>query len=161
MIVNRPDSDTFRHVMGHFGSGVTIITSSASGGPVGFTASSVASLSLDPLLLMVGVSQDSETLEAIRGSGAFGVNILRRDQVALAARFASSKRHDRFRDVGSEVMATGSPLLQGSLAWIDCALHAEVPAGDHVVALGRVEACAAFDGEPLFYYRGDFGGWAP
>lgn len=161
MIVNRPDAATFRHVVGHFGSGVTIITSATPSGPVGFTASSIASLSLDPLLVMVGVSAGSETLAAMRDSQAFGVNVLQRDQGPLAARFAKSDRADRFRDMALETLATGSPLLDGSLAWLDCVLHAEIPAGDHVVALGRVEACAAFEGDPLFYYRGAFGGWAP
>jgi flavin reductase (DIM6/NTAB) family NADH-FMN oxidoreductase RutF len=160
MTSNRPDPDAYRRVIGHFGSGVTIITSVAPEGPVGFTASSVASLSLDPLLVMVGVSEGSETLSAIRGSGAFGVNILERNQVGLARRFASSDREGRFVDLSLAGAATGSPLVRGSLAWLDCRLHAEVPAGDHLVVIGRVEACEAFDGEPLLYYRGAFGGWA-
>lgn len=160
MTSNRPDPDAYRHVIGHFGSGVTIITSSSPQGPVGFTASSVASLSLDPPLLMVGVSVGGETLAAIRSSGAFGVNILARGQAELAQRFASSDREGRFSDLALTDGVTGSPLLVGCLACLDCRLHAEVAAGDHVVAIGRIQGCEAFEGEPLLYYRGDFGGWS-
>ncbi len=161
MTSSRPDPQAFRRVIGHFASGVTIITARALEGPVGFTASSVASLSLDPLLVMVGVSEGSETLSAIRSTGAFGVNILTREQRGIAERFASPDRESRFVDLRLAGSSTGSPLLRGSLAWLDCTLHAEVPAGDHVVAIGRVQACQAFEGEPLLYYRGDFGRWAP
>ncbi len=154
-----PDPHTFRRVIGHFGSGVTIITAASPEGPVGFTASSVASLSLDPLLVMVGVSEGSETLSAIRSSGAFAVNILGRQQVGMARRFASADRERRFVGLDLAGAATGAPLLTGSLAWLDCSLHTEVPAGDHVVAIGQVEACRAFPGDPLLYYRGEFGGW--
>jgi len=159
MTFNRPDPLDFRRVMGHFGSGVTIITARVPTGLVGFTASAVASLSLDPLLVMVGVSTGGESLTAIRDSGAFGVNILSRGQALLAQRFSSHDRERRFADLDLERLVTGSPMLKGSLAWIDCSLHAEVPAGDHVVAIGRVEACEAFEGDPLLYYRGAFGGW--
>ena len=156
-----PDADAFRHVMGHFGSGVTVITSAGDDGPVGFTASSVASLSLDPLLVMVGIGTEGESLPAVRTAGAFGVNILARDQEELALRFASRARDQRFRDLALTTGVTGAPLLSRSLAWLDCRLHAEFPAGDHVVVVGRVEACRASAGEPLVYYRGRFGGWRP
>lgn len=161
MAFSPPDADAFRHVMGHFGSGVTVITSRADDGPVGFTASSVASLSLRPLLVMVGVAEHGETLGAMRDSGAFGVNILARGQEPLAMRFAATERDDRFQDLPLTTGPTGSPLLAASLAWLDCRLHAEFAAGDHVVVVGRVEACDAAAGEPLLYYRGRFGGWLP
>lgn len=161
MASSLPDIDAFRHVMGHFGSGVTVITSRDEAGPVGFTASSVASLSLRPLLVMVGVSDGGETLPAMRESGAFAVNILARHQQDLALRFAAADRADRFADVSVAAGSTGSPILSDALAWLDCRLHAEFPAGDHVVVVGRVEACEAVAGEPLLYYRGRFGGWLP
>ncbi|MEK9499960.1 flavin reductase family protein [Gaopeijia maritima] len=159
MTISPPDPTAFRHVMGHFGSGVTVITTGSPESPVGFTASSVASLSLDPLLVMVGVATDGDSLAGIRESGAFGVNILSRDQEALAMHFARSDREARFRDVEVRTRSTGVPLLGASLAWLDCALHAEFPAGDHVVVVGRVESCDAGAGEPLLYFRGRFGGW--
>lgn len=159
MTISPPDPNAFRHVMGHFGSGVTIITSGSAESPVGFTASSVASLSLDPLLVMVGVAADGESLARIRESGGFGVNILTRDQEALAMHFARSDREDRFREVDVRRGSTGTPLLGASLAWLDCALHAEFAAGDHVVVVGRVVECDAGPGEPLLYFRGRFGGW--
>ena len=160
MTSSPPDARLFRHVMGHFGSGVTVITAESTPTPVGFTASSVASLSLDPTLLMVAVGEDGESLSAIRAAGAFAVNILARDQGALALRFASESRETRFRDLDLGLGVTGAPLLPGVLGWLDCRLHDEVPAGDHVVVVGRVEACEAREGEPLLYFRGQFGGWA-
>ncbi len=154
------DSTLFRHVVGHFGSGVTVVTSrDAVGAPVGFTASSVTSLSLDPLLVAVGVATEGETLAAIRASGAFGINVLARTQEHLALRFAGVDRADRFRDLSVTMGATGCPRFDACLAWMDCALHAEYPAGDHALIVGRVEACDAGAGEPLLYYRGRFGGW--
>ena len=154
-----PDPAAFRHVMGHFGSGVTIITTGTPERPVGFTASAVASLSLDPLLVMVGVATAGESLAHIREAGAFGVNMLLRDQAGLALHFARPDRGDRFRDLALRLRRTGVPLLQRSLAWLDCEVHAEFPAGDHVVLAGRVVDCGAAEGEPLLYYRGRFGGW--
>lgn len=154
-----PDSTTFRHVVGHFGSGVTVITTGSVAAPVGFTASSVASLSLDPLLVMVGVATAGESLGHIRASGAFGVNILARDQEALALHFARTDRGDRFRDVALREGRSGVPLLEHSHAWIDCTVHAEFPVGDHVVLAGEVIGCDVGSGEPLLYYRGRFGGW--
>lgn len=138
---------------------MTVITSGTPEIPVGFTASSVASLSLDPMLVMVGVATEGESLARIRDREAFGVNILAREQEALALHFATAARGDRFRDVELETRDTGTPLLSGSLAWLDCRLHAEFPAGDHVVVVGRVTACDAGPGDPLLYFRGSFGGW--
>jgi flavin reductase (DIM6/NTAB) family NADH-FMN oxidoreductase RutF len=146
--------------MGHFGSGVTVVTADGAPTPVGFTASSVASLSLEPLLVMVAVGGDGESLAAMRSAGAFAVNILARDQEGLALRFASDDREARFRDLELEAGPTGAPLLPGVLGWLDCRVHDEFPAGDHVVVVGRVEACDARDGEPLMYFRGRFGGWS-
>jgi flavin reductase (DIM6/NTAB) family NADH-FMN oxidoreductase RutF len=145
--------------MGHFGSGVTVVTASAAGGPVGFTASSVASLSLEPLLVMVAVGGDGESLSAIRSAGSFAVNILGREQQEVATRFASEPRDTRFDHLDLEQAVTGAPLLSDALGWLDCMLHEEFLAGDHVVVVGRVAACSAREGEPLIYFRGAFGGW--
>ena len=139
---------------------MTVVTAESAPIPVGFTASSVASLSLEPTLVMVGVGTDGESLSAMREAGAFAVNILARDQEALAMRFASDRRETRFRDLQLGVGVTGAPVLPGVLGWLDCRLHDEFPAGDHVVMIGRVEACDAREGEPLLYFRGRFGGWA-
>lgn len=160
MTSSPPDARLFRHVMGHFGSGVTVITASGDSAPVGFTASSVASLSLEPTLVMVAVGEEGESLPAIRAAGAFAVNILARDQEPMALRFASGSRETRFRDLELGLGVTGAPVLPGVLGWLDCRLHDEFVAGDHVVVVGRVEACDAREGEPLLYFRGRFGGWA-
>lgn len=156
--VTPPDSARFRDVMGHFASGVTVVTTrDADGRAVGFTASAVASLSLDPLLLLVCVGRSGETLAHLEGAGSFVVNVLAAEQEELAIRFAGRDREDRFTGLEWASAATGSPVLTDALAWLDCRVHEVLDGGDHAIVVGRVEACAARPGEPLVYYRGRLG----
>lgn len=153
-----PDATAFRTVIGHFATGVTVVTTrSADGTPVGFTASAVSSLSLDPLLLLVCVDRGGETLHHLEAAGGFAVNVLAAGQEEVAMRFAGRAREDRFAGLATGEAETGSPLLAGSLAWLDCALHDVLEGGDHSIVLGRVLACGAGEGEPLLYYRGRLG----
>jgi flavin reductase (DIM6/NTAB) family NADH-FMN oxidoreductase RutF len=156
--ITAPDKSRFRDVMGHFTSGVTVVTTrDATGAPAGFTASAVASLSLDPLLLLVCVSRSGETLAHLEATGSFVVNVLAAEQEELAMRFAGRAREDRFRGLDVAAAETGSPVLAESLAWLDCRVHDVADGGDHAIVVGRVEACAAREGEPLVYYRGRLG----
>lgn len=153
-----PDASRFRDVMGHFATGVTVVTTrDARGEPAGFTASAVSSLSLDPLLLLVCVDRGSETLGHLEAAAPFAVNVLAGDHQELALRFASSLREDRFAGLDLVEAATGSPILADALAWLDCTVHEVLEGGDHAIVLGRVEACAARDGVPLIYHRGRMG----
>ncbi|MGW4251254.1 flavin reductase family protein [Streptomyces californicus] len=150
--------EEFRRVLGHFASGVTVVTARDADGPAGFACQSFASLSLDPPLVSFMVARTSTTWPRIARAGAFCVNILGAEQGALCRGFAVSGA-DKFAGVGyADAPATGSPLLDSVPAWIDCRVHAVHTGGDHLIVVGRVEALgAAEEGEPLLFHRGAFG----
>ncbi|MFE9299637.1 flavin reductase family protein [Streptomyces sp. NPDC006856] len=152
----------FRRVLGHFASGVTVVTTRDADGPAGFACQSFASLSLDPPLVSFMVARTSTTWPRIARAGAFCVNILGAEQGALCRGFAVSGA-DKFAGVPyGESAATGSPLLDGVPAWIDCRVHAVHTGGDHLIVVGRVEALgAAEEGDPLLFHRGAFGRFSP
>ncbi|MEU8885840.1 flavin reductase family protein [Streptomyces hydrogenans] len=153
------DPAEFRRVLGHFASGVTLVTTVDEAGPTGFACQSFASLSLDPPLVAFMVARTSTTWPRIAAAGTFCVNILGADQGPLCRAFAVSGA-DKFAGVEwSPAPVTGAPRLPGSPAWIDCAITAVHTGGDHLVVVGRVEALGADDGdaEPLLFHRGRFG----
>ncbi|MEW1614013.1 MULTISPECIES: flavin reductase family protein [unclassified Streptomyces] len=152
------DPDEFRRVLGHFASGVTVVTARDADGPTGFACQSFASLSLDPPLVAFMVARTSTTWPRIARAGAFCVNILGAGQGALCRGFAVSGA-DRFAGVAyGDAPATGSPLLDAVPAWVDCRVHAVHTGGDHLIVVGRVAALgAAAEGEPLLFHRGLFG----
>ncbi|MEU1368509.1 flavin reductase family protein [Streptomyces sp. NPDC005803] len=161
------DRGEFRRVLGHFASGVTVVTAHDPGGaggpagPVGFACQSFASLSLDPPLVAFMVARTSTTWPRIARAGAFCVNILGAGQGALCRGFAVSGA-DKFAGVAhSPAPATGSPLLDSVPAWVDCRIQAVHTGGDHLIVVGRVEALGAVadgDGDgPLLFHRGAFG----
>jgi flavin reductase (DIM6/NTAB) family NADH-FMN oxidoreductase RutF len=151
------DRALFFRLMGSFGSGVTVITSRDEDGvPRGFTASAFCSLSLDPTLCLICVDLTTESLPAIRATRAFAVNILAADQEELSRRFAS-KATDKFAGLEyREGEATGAPIFDGVLAWIECRVTEILPGGDHVVVIGEVQDGDARDGEPLLYFRSQY-----
>src|SRR5690349_853777 len=150
------DEANFKRVMGSFPTGVTIVTSrDPQGDPIGLTANAVSSVSKDPPLLLVCIGAEKFTLRAIEQSGAFSVNFLGTTQESLARRFASPGA-DKFADLEIRSGALGMPLLEGSLAYAECALYRTVSAGDHSVVLGRVIGGAACTSTPLLYFRGRF-----
>lgn len=141
--------------MGRFATGVAIVTSRATDGvESGLTVNSLTSVSLHPPLLLVCLDERSATLETVRESGAFAVNVLARESTALADRFARGRRATRFRGLGSREEVTGAPILEDALAWLDCVVEALHAAGDHAIVLGRVERCGAREGEPLLFLGG-------
>ncbi|MFG2506032.1 flavin reductase family protein [Streptomyces rubiginosohelvolus] len=148
----------FRRVLGHFASGVTVVTARDADGPTGFACQSFASLSLDPPLVTFMVARTSTTWPRIARAGAFCVNVLGAEQGALCRGFAVSGA-DKFAGVAyGDAPATGSPLLDSVPAWIDCRIHAVHTGGDHLIVVGRVEALGAEEeGEPLLFHRGAFG----
>jgi flavin reductase (DIM6/NTAB) family NADH-FMN oxidoreductase RutF len=149
-------SDAFRHVIGHFASGVTVITSEVDGVPYGTTASAVSSLSLKPPMVLICMNRSSQTGTAISRSGRFAINILREDQHDLARHFAS-KDPDKFADVPLRRAEGGQPLLVEALAQLVCRVTEEVPGGTHVVFLAAVDQAIAHRGAPLAYFKGEFG----
>jgi flavin reductase (DIM6/NTAB) family NADH-FMN oxidoreductase RutF len=128
----------------------------ADGTPCGLTANAVASVSLDPPLILVSVSRESRTLPHILEDGTFAVSVLDADGEALARRFSSPESDGRFDGVAHRSEVTGSPVLQSALAWTDCRIHALHEAGDHVILMGEVLECDARDGDPLLFFRGAY-----
>ncbi len=152
------DARRFRSALGRFATGVTVVTATGARGPVGMTANAVCSLSLDPLLVLVCFDNQARTLEVVRDTGRFGVNVLAAGQEDLARLFASKRpENEKFDGIGwSE--RSGVPALDGCLAGIACEVRELVPGGDHLIAIGEVVDLWSAGGEPLVFYRGDY--WA-
>jgi 3-hydroxy-9,10-secoandrosta-1,3,5(10)-triene-9,17-dione monooxygenase reductase component len=143
----------FREVFAAWPSGVAVISAVGPRGPVGMTAASVCSLSLDPLLLIACLDNTARTLPVVRDSGRFAVNMLAAGQEELSRHFAS-KGDDQFRDVAHE-LRDGLPILAGVAAWLACDVHDLLPGGDHTIGVGRVTAMAHDPRrEPLVWHRG-------
>jgi len=154
------DSATYRQVLGHFPTGVTVITAVNDGAPVGMAVGSFSSVSLDPPLVAFFAGNSSTSWPKIKQAGAFCVNILAEDQEGVCRRF-SSKEPDKFAGLGWSSTSSGAPLLDGVLAWIDCDIDSVIDAGDHVCVMGRVrELEVAHDGAPLIFFRGGYGRFA-
>lgn len=147
----------FRHVMGHFATGVAVVTAShADGRPCGLTANSVASVSLRPLLTLVCVDRRAHSHGAVVDSGAFGISILAAGDEWLARRFSVGQREERFEEVSHRTEVTGSPILDDALAWLDCRVRDVHDGGDHSIVVGEVLACGVREGEPLVFFRGEY-----
>ncbi len=153
------DRERMRRVMGHFASGVTIVSTRHEGSDYGLTASAVSSLSLDPPMLLICVNKISNTRNAIEASGVFAVNILRESQSEVARKFATS-RPDKFTGLSVSYGDLGVPLLDNMLATIECRVVESVSGGTHTVFLAEVEAAQAREGMPLAYFRGRMGHFA-
>jgi 3-hydroxy-9,10-secoandrosta-1,3,5(10)-triene-9,17-dione monooxygenase reductase component len=152
------DGAKFRQVLGHFPTGVTVITAIHEGVPVGLAVGSFASLSLDPPLVLFCPGGQSSSWPKIRAAGSFCVNILGADQEHVCRVFAS-KEPDKFANLGwAKTAVTGSPRLDGVLAWIDCTIEQVLPGGDHAIVVGAVKDLDATDSSgPLVFYRGGYG----
>jgi 3-hydroxy-9,10-secoandrosta-1,3,5(10)-triene-9,17-dione monooxygenase reductase component len=154
------DSGRYRQVLGHFTTGVTVITAAAEAGPVGLAVGSFSSVSLDPPLVGFFADKGSTSWPKIEGTGAFCVNILGEHQEDVCRRFAS-KEPDKFAGLGWKATGSGSPLIDDVIAWIDCDIDQVVEAGDHFLVLGAVrELGVAHDGPPLLFFRGGYGRFA-
>ncbi|MEV1062299.1 flavin reductase family protein [Streptomyces sp. NPDC050263] len=158
------DQGEFRRVLGSFASGVTIVTAPAVAGedrgPAGFACQSFSSLSLDPPLVAFMVGRTSTTWPRIARAGAFCVNVLSAAQGPLCRAFAASGT-DKFAGVDhNPAPVSGAPRLAGTLAWIDCTIHAVHTGGDHLIVVGRVDALGTSPDEddalPLLFHKGRF-----
>jgi flavin reductase (DIM6/NTAB) family NADH-FMN oxidoreductase RutF len=151
----------FRRVLGSFASGVTVVTAPGEPGedPAGFACQAFSSLSLDPPLVAFMVGRTSTTWPRIAQAGVFCVNVLSAQQGELCRAFAVSGA-DKFAGVAHDpAPASGSPRLAGTLAWIDCTIHAVHTGGDHLIVVGRVDALGPGDGDgepPLLFHKGRF-----
>ena len=152
----------FRVVMGHFATGVAVVTCTGPDGPAGLTTNAVTSLSLDPLLLLVCFDNGSRTLPAVGASGRFAVNILAEGGQELARTFASKQLlgHEKFEAV-THTVDHGVPVLDDALAWVVCDLRELLPGGDHTVGIGAVDQMGTGpdpDARPLLWYQGAYAG---
>lgn len=146
---------TLREVMGGYPTGVTIVAACEEGGePYGLTVNSFTSVSLDPPLVSVCVGHSSTSHDRLVASPGFSVNILAGDQFDVAMRFAREPSEGRFDEVEWERSTLGSPILDGSLGWLDCSVERVITIGDHSVLLGRVEHAASTDRPALLFHRG-------
>lgn len=149
--------EDFKGALGSWASGVTVVTTALDDLVYGITVSSFSSLSLDPLLVMVALADSNHLPGMIKRSGHFAVSILADDQQDISAYFATSGR-DPVRafdvPVASRPWHTGSPIIEGAIAHLDCELQEAIQGGDHTIAVGRVVG-AAFDPgrRPLVYFR--------
>ena len=150
------DQARFREVLGHFATGVTIVTALEEGLPVGFSCQSFAALSLDPPMVVLAPARASTSWPRIRAAGAFCVNILGEHQEAVCRAFAISGG-DKFSGVGWRPGITGAPVIDGSLAVVECELGDIFEGGDHEIVTGSVVALDVGEGGPLLFYRGGFG----
>jgi len=145
------DRRRFREVIGRFATGVTVVTTA---GPAGLTTNAVASLSLEPVLLLACFDAGSRTLGAVRANGRFAVNVLAAGQDDIARRFAT-KEEDKFVGVAHRERH-GVPILDDALAWLACEVRALHPGGDHVIGVGEVVAMDDRPGDPLLFLGGRY-----
>lgn len=154
------DSAKFRQVLGHFPTGVTVITAVHGGHPVGMAIGSFASLSLEPPQVLFCAGTGSSTWPKIREAGAFCVNVLADDQEDVCRVFAG-RGDDKFEGIGWTHSGNGSPLLNGVLASIDCRIEQVVTSGDHDIVIGAVQDLAVQrESGPLLFFRGGYGRFA-
>jgi flavin reductase (DIM6/NTAB) family NADH-FMN oxidoreductase RutF len=154
--VETVDEGEFRATLGHFASGVVVITALPDGRPAGFTCQSFFSLSLDPPLVAFAPGKSSTSWPKVAEARTVCANVLADDQEALAWTFARSGA-DKFAGVGWSPAPTGTPRLHDALAWVDCTVETVHDAGDHYLVVARVVGLETGVGRPLLFYRGGFG----
>ncbi|MGH3519326.1 MAG: 3-hydroxy-9,10-secoandrosta-1,3,5(10)-triene-9,17-dione monooxygenase reductase subunit [Haloechinothrix sp.] len=155
------DATAFRTVLGHFGTGVAVVTGHGPDGPVGFACQSFAALSLDPPLVLFCPGKSSRAWPVIEAAGCFAVNVLGDGQRELSTVFGS-RGVDKFASVDWTPAGSGAPLIDGALTWVDCAIEAVHDAGDHYIVVGRVlELGDTGSDRPLLFYRGRYASTAP
>jgi flavin reductase (DIM6/NTAB) family NADH-FMN oxidoreductase RutF len=148
--------EEFRRALGSFTSGVTVVTiKSADGALHGITVSAFSSVSLEPPLVLICVDKRASIHEHLKEGCHFAVNVLAQDQQEVSRRF-SSRDVDRFNGTVYREGQTGSPLIDGAIAYVECRIVHAYPGGDHTIFVGQVEASGASEGTPLAYFRGSY-----
>jgi flavin reductase (DIM6/NTAB) family NADH-FMN oxidoreductase RutF len=146
--------------MGGFATGVTIITLDLDGEVHGMTANAFASVSIDPLLVLVCVDHSTRTHAHMHAKKRFGINVLCEDQRAISEYYARPARtHEHAEaEAGARFERTshGTPMLEGALAYLECRLHSSEEAGDHTIFIAEVEDVVVREGDPLLFFRGKY-----
>ncbi len=151
------DENRFRDVMSRLVTGVALVTSRLDGSVHGLTVNAVSSVSLNPPLVLVCLDRSGNSHDPVIASGSFAVSVLASDQEEMAHRFARGTHRERFKGVAFRDSSSGSPVLPDALAWLDCAIRAVHPAGDHSIVVGEVLGCGAGEGDPLVFFRSEYG----
>ncbi|GFM84139.1 monooxygenase [Pseudomonas cichorii] len=149
---------SFREALGHYASGITVITSHIAGEPIGFTCQSFYSVSMSPPLVSFSVMSSSASYPGIRQAGRFAVNILSGEQANISNQFAR-RGTDKWHGVEWQESPLGNPIIAGNLHWLDCEIHAEHAAGDHLIVIGEVKALnlqQETGTQPLLYFKGQY-----
>ncbi|MCY3661899.1 MAG: flavin reductase family protein [bacterium] len=156
------DSAEFRRVLGHYPTGVTVVTGAAGDGPAGLAIGSFGSVSLEPPLVMFCPGKSSNSWPVIEASGSFCVNVLAEDQAAVSSLFAG-RDPDKFAGISWGTRVTGSPVIEGCLAWIDCTIETVHEGGDHWIVVGRVADLGVGrpDSGPLIFFKGGYSAVGP
>jgi flavin reductase len=149
------DSKKQRKIMGQFATGVTVVTTGGEAGMHGLTANAVASLSLDPPLVLVAVDKRAHTLDYLKKNRCFAVNILRLDQEEISRRFATPGPKD-FSGLKISTASTTAPILAGCIAFLDCKVVDIFPGGDHEIFIGEILEGEDHGGQPLLYHAGGY-----
>lgn len=151
------DQLEFRRVMGHFATGVTIVTTHDGAGKMsGLTANAVASVSLDPAMVLVCVDKKSDSYPMFDASKSFAINILSNAQETLSRRFAKSGG-EKFTGIGYRIGITGTPILSDTIAYLECTVRHAFDAGDHTIYVGEaVDIAVSSEADPLLYFRGGY-----
>lgn len=149
------DSRQFRNTVGNFATGVTVVTVETNGETHGMTANSFTSVSLDPPLVLICVDHRANSLQYIKQTGYFGVNILGKEHENISRLFANQKLEEE-PVVSFRKSKAGTPLLEGALATMDCKVWQTVEAGDHTIFIGEVLEIDSREGEPLLFFRGKY-----
>lgn len=154
----RPPDDlkAFRRCLGQFATGVTIVTTTLDGAPVGVTANSYSSVSLEPPMVLWSIADTSRSVPAFMASDRFAISVLGADQVEISNRFAKSI-DDKFEGVAWSAGLGGVPLIDGALARIECTVRDRIRQGDHTIIVGEVERYAVSGGAPLLFVQGQYG----
>jgi 3-hydroxy-9,10-secoandrosta-1,3,5(10)-triene-9,17-dione monooxygenase reductase component len=150
------EPETLRATMSRFPTGVTVVSAIGPAGPAGATANAVASLSLEPPMMLACLDLGSRTLVAVEHARAFGINVLAADQAAVAQRFSTKDPHPKKWDGVEWTEWSGVPMISGALIWLACELRDVHEGGDHVIATGPVVGVEATDGEPLVFHEGAY-----
>ncbi|MFN0072960.1 MAG: flavin reductase family protein [Chloroflexota bacterium] len=165
----KADADLFKQSARRFASGVTVVTTEEGGLIYGLTVSAFSTVSIDPLLVLVCIRSGNRLTEMISGSARFAVNILREEQRPVSQYFATPGREPLaaaggFPEIPTSIDQSGSPVVDGNLAYFDCRVREAYPVGDHTIFVGEVVGAGSTDGSPLVYFDGNYRGvrdWEP
>jgi len=150
------DETTFRHVLGHWATGVSVVTACIDGACTGLTVNAFSSLSLDPPLVLICIDRKTGSHELLSAATSFAVNMLDERSEYLSRQFAGHMP-DKFAGIAYHFGVTGAPVLDGALAVVECRIVDSLPGGDHTIFVGEVVAAVANDDRrPLLYFRGGY-----